>query len=85
MGFAEVRQRLYNKFIVQEGIPISQTYKVAFVPPPPNPPPARSVTSINHRTDVQVMTLESDSDWEQLMSTFQGNRITLRIQDVSSI
>jgi len=88
IGFAEVRQRLYNKFIGQEGIPLSQTYNIVFVPPNNNPPPpAGSVTTslANNRTDVQVMiTLESESDWEQLMSTVQDNKITLRIQDIST-
>lgn len=78
-GLAEVRQRLYNKFIGQEGIPLSQAYNVVFVPP--NPSPMCSVTSAN-RTDDQVITLESD--WEQLMSTYLGNKITLRIQDTST-
>jgi hypothetical protein len=76
IGFAEVRQRLYNKFISQEGIPLSRTYNVVFVPPPSTNP--LSVTS----ADVQVITLESD--WEQLMSTVQDNKITLRIRDNST-
>ena len=75
--FAEVRQRLYNKFIGQEGIPLSQTYDVLFVPP--NPPPACSA----NRTDV-VQVIASESDWKELMSIFQGNKITFRIQDIST-
>ena len=71
MEFAEVKQRLCNKFIGQEGIPLSQTYNVVFVPPP-----------AANRTDVQMII--SESDWEELMSTVQGNKITLRIQDDST-
>jgi hypothetical protein len=77
IGLAEVRQRLYDKFTNQEGIPLRHTYGVVFVPPTVSPSSA-SVTSEN-RTDVQVIT--SDSDWEQLMLAIQGNKITLRIQD----
>jgi len=75
IGFSEVRQRLYDKFTKQEGIPLSPTYNVVFVSP--ISPSAHSVTSAN-RTTV-VITL--DSDWEQLMTTIQNNKITLRIQD----
>ena len=73
LGFAEVRQRLYNKFVGQEGIPLSQAYKVAVVAPSEAPAGPCS-------TDDQLITLESD--WEQLVSTLQGNKITLRILDV---
>ena len=77
--FAEVKQRLYDKFIGQEGIPLSPTFDVVFVPP--NPSPGGSIISAN-RMDAQVITLESD--WEYLMSTVQRDKITLRIQDTSS-
>ena len=77
--FAEVRQRLHDKFICQEGIPLSRTYDVVLIPP--NPPPACSVTSAD-QTDVEVIT--SESEWEQLMSTLQGNKITLRIDDIAT-
>jgi hypothetical protein len=75
IGFAEVRQRLYNKFIGQEGIPLSQAFTVGFVSPNPAP-----CSTLANRTNAQPITLESD--WEQLMSTVQGHKITLRILDV---
>ena len=68
IGLAEVKQRLYDKFTNQEKISLSDTYDVVFVPP---------TTGIS-RTDVQVITL--DSDWEQLKSSLQGNKMTLRIR-----
>lgn len=73
----DVRQRLYNKFIGQEGIPLSQAYKVAFVPPNP---PARTEAN---RIDIQLIT--SELDWEQLTSSLQGNKITLRILDIPTV
>jgi hypothetical protein len=92
IGFAEVRQRLYSKFIGQEGIPLSPTYNVVFVPPsnpPASPPPGGGggcseslAATLSNRTD--VMNLDSESDWEQLMSNVQDNKITLRIQDIST-
>ena len=80
----------------QERIFLSeQTCNVVFVSPPnnpnnPKPNPllrlsAGSVTSsaaVVNRTDVQVIALESD--WEKLVSSLQGNKITLRIQEVST-
>lgn len=74
IGFAEVRQRLYNKFIGQEGIPLSQAFNIDFVTPNPAP-----CATLANQTDAQPITLESD--WEQLMSTVQGPKITLRILD----
>lgn len=73
---ADVKQRLFDKFSGQEGIRLSPTCNIVFVPP--NSPCACSVTLAN-RTDVQMITLESD--WVQLMSTVQDNKITLRIQE----
>jgi hypothetical protein len=80
IGFTEVRQRVYDKFKNQEGISLSRTFNLVFVPPRSSQP-AHSITSAG-RTDVQVITLESD--WEHLMSTVQRDKITLRIQDISS-
>jgi len=77
LGFAEVRQRLYNKFIGQEGIPLSQAYEVAVVPP--SEASAGPCSTLDNRPVVQLVTLESD--WEQLVSTLQGDKITLRILD----
>ena len=71
IGLAEVRQRLYDKFTNQEKIPLPHTYDVVFVPP------TTSTATTTSQTDVQVITL--DSDWEQLKSSLQGNKITLRI------
>ena len=92
--FAEVRQRLYNKFIGQEGIPLPPTFKVVFVPPPPTTTTTATNTNDNNPsgpatnwTDVVVVqeVIDSESDWEQLMSTtVQRDKITLRIQDIST-
>ncbi|KAF8802483.1 hypothetical protein BYT27DRAFT_7196676 [Phlegmacium glaucopus] len=83
IGLADVRQRLYNKFIGQEGIPLSEAYNIAFVPPNPaltgTHLQSASVTSAN-RMDAQLITLESD--WEQIVTSLQGNKITLRILDI---
>jgi hypothetical protein len=81
-SLADVRQRLYNKFIGQEAIPLSQAYNITFVPH--NPERANGACSkpaSAKQADVQLIILESD--WEQLMSTLQGSKITLRILDTS--
>ena len=73
IGLPEVRQRLYDKFINQEKIPLPHTYDVVFVPPT-----TASATTIS-RTDPDVQVITLDSDWEQLKSSLRGNKITLRI------
>jgi len=84
IGLADVRQRLYNKFIGQEGVPLSESYNIAFIPPNPAPLTGARlqsalVTSAD-RMDAQPITLQSD--WEQLTTSLQGNKITLRILDI---
>ena len=80
IGLADVRQRLYNKFICQEGLPLSQAYNMAFVPPPLTG--AMSVTSGNRMNDRLIT---SESDWQQLMTTLQSSKITLRILDIPTV
>ncbi|KAF8150697.1 hypothetical protein B0H34DRAFT_729893 [Crassisporium funariophilum] len=79
----ELRQRLYNKFVGQEGVPLSQTFCVAFVPPTPVSPNhgrLRSAsTSSADRMELQF--INSESEWEHLVSTIEGQKITLRILD----
>lgn len=40
--FDELRQRLYDKFVGQEGVPLSTSFSIAFLLPTTQPPPAPS-------------------------------------------
>lgn len=85
--FTEVRQRLYNKFVGQEGVPLSQNFSVAFVPAASSPTQSsfpkdrlRSA-SVSSADRMELMFINSDADWEQIISSTGGSKLTLRILD----
>jgi len=84
--FAEIRQRLYNKFVGQEGVPLSQEFSVAFVLP--SNTPASSPTkgrlrssSVSSADKMLLQFIQSESDWEEIISTLDSSKVTLRILD----
>jgi hypothetical protein len=86
-SFTEVRQRLYNKFVGQEGVPLSQNFTVAFVPATPSPtqpsfPKDRlRSASVSSADRMELFFINSDADWEQIISSAGGSKLTLRILD----
>jgi len=86
-SFTDVRQRLYNKFVGQEGVPLSQNFTVAFVPTTRSPTQPsfpkdrlRSV-SVSSADRMELIFINSDTDWEQIISRASGSKLTLRILD----
>ncbi|KIM40537.1 hypothetical protein M413DRAFT_445979 [Hebeloma cylindrosporum] len=86
-SFAEVRLRLYNKFVGQEGVPLSQNFTVAFVPATQSPTQTsprkdrlRSA-SVSSADRMELIFINSDADWEQITSCAGGSKLTLRILD----
>ncbi|TFK40186.1 hypothetical protein BDQ12DRAFT_704482 [Crucibulum laeve] len=87
--FMDMRQRLYKKFVGQEGIPLSQSFTIAFMlpaPPPSHTPQGRnrsaSVSSVAER--VLMKFISSQAEWEQLISSIDGSKLTLRVLDTPS-
>ncbi|KAF8896111.1 hypothetical protein BD779DRAFT_1494038, partial [Infundibulicybe gibba] len=67
--FEEVRRRLYNKFVGQEGVPLSHSFTVAFMHPQPAVPQSvrtrsrsNSVSSVAERTEMSFIT--SQPEWD---------------------
>lgn len=88
--FEEVRQRLYNKFVGQEGIPLSKEFAVAMVIPSiTSPSPAKSSSSSmlsrsssEYSADkMELHFIDSQDDWEQVVLVREGPKVTLRILD----
>ncbi|KAF8840182.1 hypothetical protein BDN67DRAFT_968884 [Paxillus ammoniavirescens] len=86
LSFEEVRQKLYNKFIQTGRSPISESFAMALLVPPPaeksgnGRPRAGSLSSLGP-TDVNKAVLHfitSQDEWDEVI-TFQGSRILLRI------
>ncbi|KDR78978.1 hypothetical protein GALMADRAFT_278233 [Galerina marginata CBS 339.88] len=83
---ADIRQRLYNKFVAQEGVPLSQSFGIAFVPPSPQSSPVKGrtrSTSVSSVDRQELITIDSDVAWQHLISTTTGGKITIRILDSS--
>lgn len=86
-SFTNVRQRLYNKFVGQEGVPLSQNFTVAFVPAtssptqPSFPKDRLRSASVSSADRMELIFINSDADWEQIISSAGGSKLTLRILD----
>jgi len=82
-SFTEVRQRLYDKFVRQEGVPLSETFVVALLVPAPARsgvrPRASSLWSIGAADkDAVLQFVKSNDDWDQAIYKY-GNKILLRV------
>jgi hypothetical protein len=84
MSLTEVRQRIYNKFVGQEGIPLANDFAIAFAHPTPKSPakptPKRP-SSASSADDTELNFISSDLDWAKLIGGADGSKITLRILD----
>ncbi|KIK80915.1 hypothetical protein PAXRUDRAFT_15530 [Paxillus rubicundulus Ve08.2h10] len=86
LSFEEVRQKLYDKFIQTGRSPISESFAMALLVPPPAErsgtgwPRAGSLSSLGS-TDINKAVLHfitSQDEWDEVIA-FQGTRILLRI------
>ncbi|KAG1779063.1 hypothetical protein EV702DRAFT_1089856 [Suillus placidus] len=83
LSFTEVRQRLYDKFVRQEGIPLSESFVVAILVPPPvieksgGRPYTASFSSMADKDSV-LHFVKSNDDWDQAIHKY-GNKVLLRL------
>jgi hypothetical protein len=84
LSFTEVRQRLYDKFVRQEGVPLSESFVVAILVPPPviekpgGRPYTASFSSMADKDNVVLHFVKSNDDWDRAISKY-GNKVLLRI------
>ncbi|KAG1821060.1 uncharacterized protein BJ212DRAFT_1478159 [Suillus subaureus] len=82
--FTEVRQRLYDKFVRQEGVPLSESFVVAILVPPPvieksgGRHYAASFSSMADKDSVVLHFVKSNDDWDRAISKY-GNKVLLRV------
>jgi len=69
LSFTEVRQRLYDKFVRQEGVPLSETFVVALLVPAPG-------AADKDRTVLHFV--KSNADWDHAIYKY-GNKVFLRV------
>jgi len=85
-SLSDVRQRLYNKFVGQEGIPLSQSFSVALVLPTSQSSPVKQrsrSSSVSSADKQELVFVDSDSEWQRLVSAVPASKISLRIFDSS--
>ncbi|PPQ90793.1 hypothetical protein CVT25_012113 [Psilocybe cyanescens] len=80
---ADIRQRLYNKFVGQEGVPLSKSFDIIFVPAAQSSPTKdrSSSISVSSMDLMDLFFIHSDDEWQELISTTSGSKVNLRIMD----
>jgi hypothetical protein len=91
--FQELRLRIFNKFVGQEGVPLSKTFTVAVIVAQRNSPVAQlrgpatgtgtrkrsaSVTSVDNP---EMRIVDCQLDWEAVAYSTEGTKLTVRILD----
>ncbi|GLB40285.1 hypothetical protein LshimejAT787_0801560 [Lyophyllum shimeji] len=84
--YKDLRQRLFNKFVGQEGVPLSDAFKISFLQPIAKPcgkngpkHPSNSTSSDHENTVLYPVT--SQADWENVTACIEGYKLTLHIFD----
>lgn len=79
---ADLRQRLYNKFVGQEGIPLSQSFVVACMLPKSSTAQRTRSSSVSCAANEAHMELiKSQAEWDLVTTFIDGSKLTLRILD----
>lgn len=85
-SFDDIRLRLYNKFVGQEGIPLSQEFAVAMVVPSTSLEEDKCSqqsqcmpVTFSDRTELHF--IDTQYDWEQVVLIRDSNKVTLKIFD----
>jgi hypothetical protein len=86
ISFEELKMRLYDKFVGQVGIPLSESFTIAHIVPVsqgPGTTRTRSdATSPTRSSDATMYILTSQKDWEHALSeTSLTGKLTLRVMD----
>lgn len=92
-SFDDIRQRLYNKFVGQEGVPLSNEFAVALaVPSSTDSSPAKSSSSklscslsLSSVDKMELHFIDSQDDWEEVVLIREGSKVTLRILDAPRV
>ncbi|KAJ7761944.1 hypothetical protein DFH07DRAFT_917927 [Mycena maculata] len=91
LPLSEIRQRLREKFLGQEGITLSETFALAYMIPAS--PAKASVQSRNRSNSLSTGTLtdtalvemiSTEDEWARLRSSLDGTKLTLRVMDSAS-
>jgi hypothetical protein len=89
ISFDELRRRLYDKFVRQEGMPLSESFTIALQSPNSPISDIRSGSNSAMSTSVsdatQMCFITSQAEWEQAISSIGFvDKLTLRVLDTHS-
>ncbi|KAH0585319.1 hypothetical protein H2248_008560 [Termitomyces sp. 'cryptogamus'] len=86
ISYKDLRQRLFNKFVGQEGIALSDSFKITFLQPvikdlaTSNPDNSSRPSSANTDDHVPYPVASAD-DWENVAASVEGCKLALLITD----
>jgi hypothetical protein len=86
ISFTEMRARVYDKFVQQEGLPLSASFALAFLPPPPidgklNKPQSQNMPIVSPIGSLGLehkRFISSQSDWEHVIESTGGGKLILQ-------
>jgi hypothetical protein len=83
ISLAALRAKVYDKFVEQEGVPLSASFAIAFLPPalidhskPQSP--SSSMSSVGFPDLAHMRFISSQHDWEQAVTLAGTRKLTLR-------
>ncbi|KAJ4477353.1 hypothetical protein J3R30DRAFT_3484932 [Lentinula aciculospora] len=83
--FSEVRRRIYDKFLVQEKITLTEAFAIAFVlqdSEESRSPKGKSRARSNSLGgSSQMILVTNQTDWERALATTESSKVTVRILD----
>lgn len=81
--FSDLKRRLYEKFLNQENIRLSESFSVILAVPPADPVEIAHLYS--RRAPVATCTemrfIDCEADWRSITTKNDGSKITLRVLD----
>lgn len=89
--FQDIRKRIYDKFVNQEDVPLSNSFSLAFVVPGgltkssvgSGQTRGRS-SSLSSSGGIEMNLVLSQGDWDCVVGMTEGNKIALRVLDTFS-
>jgi hypothetical protein len=82
--YKAMRERLYNKFVGQEGVPLSDSFKITYLQLMHANPQVDKVSEGSNAISsepYQEHLVTSQADWENVTASIEGFKLTLRITD----
>lgn len=86
ISYKDLRQRLFNKLVGQEGVALSDSFKITFLQPVIKVPEISNTgnssrpSSLN-TDDYILYPVTSAADWENVAASIEGYKLTLLVTD----